>query len=233
MEQRLTNLLMLILLQGQISSIFSTPVNENSAVISNSEDIGEIKAYLPACDDNDNVGSLGKAVIIPAKAVESVANTPISALSAELPAIQKEILDGYNKYRSQAVPGAGNKEKMVWSSEAAKTAEDSAKQCKVGHSPKASRAITDSICKETELRSNVMVPWNTVIDSWQREYADCKNGKNGLGALSDAEVGHSIKVSVPIYHMGCSLARCPKDKFNYLYVCHVCAGRNQGSGSLP
>ncbi|CAJ0956918.1 unnamed protein product [Ranitomeya imitator] len=129
MAQRLANLLMLILLQGEISSVFSIPENENSAVISNSEDIDEglpvlshpNKAFLPPCDDNGNVRrrkslrkrSLGRAVNIPAEAVESVANTPISALSPQVPAIQKEILDVHNKYRSQAAPGARNMLKMV------------------------------------------------------------------------------------------------------------------------
>ncbi|XP_077147793.1 cysteine-rich venom protein-like isoform X1 [Ranitomeya variabilis] len=247
MEQRLANLLMLILLQGEISSVFSIPDNENSAVISNSEDIDEglpvlshpNKAYLPPCDDNGNVRrrkslrkrSLGRAVNIPAEAVESVANTPISALSCQVPAIQKEILDVHNKYRSQAAPGARNMLKMVWNSEAAKTAGDWARQCKVGHSPQNSRAITNFKCGENVFLSNFKAPWYAVIDSWYSEYVDYKYG---FGALSDLETGHYTQVMwATSYLMGCEVNECSTGPNKYVYVCHVCPAGNKGSTLYP
>ncbi|XP_073442522.1 cysteine-rich venom protein-like [Dendrobates tinctorius] len=247
MEQRLTNLLMLILLQGQISSVFSTPVNENSAVISSSEDSEEglpvlahpIKAYLPPCDDNDNVRhkkslrkrSTGRAVNIPAEAVESVANTPFSALSTELPAIQKEIVDVHNKYRRQAVPGARNMLKMVWNPEATKTAGNWARQCKVGHSPQNSRVITNFKCGENVFLSNFKVPWDAVIDSW---YSEIEDYKYGFGALSDLEVGHFTQIMwATSYAMGCDVSECSSGPNKYVYVCHLCPAGNKGSRLYP
>ncbi|XP_073530133.1 cysteine-rich venom protein-like [Phyllobates terribilis] len=249
MEQRLAKLLMLILLQAEISSMFSIPdnENENSAVISNSEDSDEelpvlshpIKGYLPPSSDNGNVRrkkslqkrSAGRAVNIPAEAVASMANKPISVLSCKLPAIQNEILDVHNNYRSQAVPSASNMLKMVWNSEAAKTAGDWAKQCKLGHSSPDSRVITNFKCGEQVFLSSFMVPWSTVIDSWHSEYVDFIYG---FGAVSTLEVGHYTQLMwATSYQMGCDLAECASGPSKYIYVCHVCPAGNKGSILCP
>ncbi|XP_077149202.1 cysteine-rich venom protein-like [Ranitomeya variabilis] len=116
---------------------------------------------------------------------------------------------------------------MVWSSEAAKTAGDWARQCIVGHSPQNSRAITNFKCRENVFLSNFKAPWYAVIDSWYSEYVDCKNG---FGALSEPKPGDFTQVlCVNSNSIGCRVAECGNLDFAYLYVCHYCPVGNKGS----
>ncbi|KAM4040469.1 cysteine-rich venom protein-like [Anomaloglossus baeobatrachus] len=244
MKLRFANLLMLILLQGQISSIFSVPdnENENSAVFFSSEDIDEKhtnEAFMPPCEDNDYVKhkrslrkrAAGRNVDIAAEIVESMANTPFSALSCNLPAIQNEILDVHNAYRRTAVPCAKNMLKLTWNSDAAKLADNWAKQCKEGHSDANSRRIKNLRCGENTFMCKYKVPWTTVVNSWHSEGGDYKYG---FGPTSNVEIGHyTAMMWATSGAIGCSVAECDNDNFSYVYVCTLCPAGNKGSRLWP
>lgn len=242
MKQRIAKLLMLTLIQGEILLILSIPnnENENSAVISSSEDTDAefpdnipepIKAYLPSDHNGRKKRSTGRAVDIPAYVAEQMAHTPLSALSPQLPEIQRQIIAAHNNLRKIASPTARNMLKMVWNTEAVKTAGNWARKCKAEHSPIAERKITNFKCGENIFLSNFKVPWDVVVNSW---YSEKDDFKYGYGPISDRETGHYTQVMwATSYAMGCDLAECSTGANKYVYVCHNCPAGNKGAITYP
>ncbi|XP_040283159.1 serotriflin-like [Bufo bufo] len=247
MKLRLEKLLMLTLIQGEICFIFSIP--DHNAVVSNSDETdaeypddipNPNKAYLPPhVNEYVNVKNrktvqkraVGRQVNIPASVIESMANTPVSALSTKIPANQKVILDCHNNYRRNASPSARNMLKMIWNAKAANTAEAWAKKCKEGHSPQNERTIPDLRCGENLFYSAFLVPWNIVIDSWYSEHVDFKYGTE---PPSEPEVGHYTQMMWATSHaIGCAIVECPNSVNRFVYCCHNCPAGNKGSKKHP
>ncbi|NXS61252.1 CRIS2 protein, partial [Brachypteracias leptosomus] len=146
------------------------------------------------------------------------------ALSTTKADQQKLIVDKHNDLRRGVKPTASNMMKMQWSPEAAKNAQKWADQCTMSHSP-ANMRTTDVICGENLFMSSAPFPWPDVAQAW---YDEEKDFAYGIGAKTPgAVVGHYTQmIWYNSYQVGCAVAYCPTNHYNYFYVCQYCPSGN-------
>ncbi|KAM5165533.1 serotriflin-like [Mantella aurantiaca] len=173
----------------------------------------------------------GRNVNLPPDAVKSLMDKPISYFSPTTEVNQKMILDTHNKYRSNADPTAANMLKLIWNDEAAKSAQAWADKCVQGHSPAATRKITNMKCGENIFLAAYKMTWDIVTDCWHSEDVDFKYG---VGSTNGAEVGHYTQLMWGTSsNVGCGLAVCPNLANTYNYVCHYCPLGNLKPTAYP
>uniref|UniRef100_A0A8C0BSS6 Cysteine rich secretory protein 2 n=1 Tax=Buteo japonicus TaxID=224669 RepID=A0A8C0BSS6_9AVES len=142
------------------------------------------------------------------------------ALSTSKASQQKLIVDRHNTLRRGVKPTASNMLKMEWCPPAAKNAQAWANQCTLSHSPGYMRRTTVQ-CGENLFMASAPFPWSDVIDAWYNEKEDFKYG---TGAKTQgAVIGHYTQlIWYNSYQIGCAVAYCSKNQFNYFYVCQYC-----------
>ncbi|XP_070588619.1 cysteine-rich venom protein LIO1 [Erythrolamprus reginae] len=157
----------------------------------------------------------------------------IDSQSPRRPEIQNLIVDTHNSYRRSVSPTATNMLKMEWYPEAAASAERWAYQCVYDHSQDYERVIDGIQCGENIFKSSNVRPWTEVLQSWYDEY---RNFVFGVGANpSDSVIGHYTQIVwYKSYRVGCAVAYCPSNPYNYFYVCQYCpAGNFAGQTATP
>ncbi|KAM5256477.1 cysteine-rich venom protein-like [Ctenodactylus gundi] len=95
--------------------------------------------------------------------------------------IQNTILHLHNEARSSVIPPASNMQKMVWISEAAKSAQGVADKCEMASSSPDDRQVDGESCSENIFKSPNAVSWESVIYEWIKHKA---NFIYGIGATS-------------------------------------------------
>ncbi|NXJ13792.1 CRIS2 protein, partial [Odontophorus gujanensis] len=146
------------------------------------------------------------------------------ALSTNRTDQQKLIVDKHNDLRRRVSPPASNMLKMEWNPQAAANAQKWANQCSLHHSPPSQREIGEQ-CGENLYMSTAPSTWSNVIQTW---YDEEKDFKYGIGATKEgAVIGHYTQlVWYNSYQVGCAVAHCPRNQYNYFYVCHYCPPGN-------
>ncbi|NXU81432.1 CRIS2 protein, partial [Oreotrochilus melanogaster] len=142
------------------------------------------------------------------------------------------IVDKHNALRRAVNPPASDMMKMEWNTAAAENAQKWANQCTLRHSTAAMRA-TDKRCGENLYMSTAPSSWSRAIDAW---YNEDKNFEYGTGANPQGSViGHYTQlIWYNSYLIGCAVAYCPRNQFNYFYVCQYCpAGNNPMQIATP
>ncbi|NWU67694.1 CRVP protein, partial [Pterocles burchelli] len=137
---------------------------------------------------------------------------------------QELIVDKHNTLRREVKPTASNMLKMEWSPPAANNAQKWANQCTLSHSP-VSRRTTNVPCGENLFMSSGPFSWPNVIQTW---YNEEKNFEYGTGAKTPgAVIGHYTQlIWYNSHQVGCAVAYCPRNQFNYFYVCQYCPPGN-------
>uniref|UniRef100_A0A674ISM9 Cysteine rich secretory protein 2 n=1 Tax=Terrapene triunguis TaxID=2587831 RepID=A0A674ISM9_9SAUR len=156
-----------------------------------------------------------------------------SALSRFNVDSQKVIVDKHNDLRRAVNPTARNMLKMVWNLDAANNAQRWADQCKMSISPRNERVVNGVFCGENILQATYPQSWSDAIQTWYNQVA---NFKYGTGAVKDnAPIGSYTQVVwYHSYQIGCAVAYCPQNKWQYFYVCQYCpAGNNAANLSKP
>ncbi|KAM6138244.1 serotriflin-like [Phoenicopterus ruber ruber] len=146
---------------------------------------------------------------------------------------QKQILEQHNEIRRSVIPTARNMLKMVWSEKAAKNAQKWANTCGMKISPRDQRVINGVTCGENVLLSSHPRTWAEAIQVW---YSQSSNFKYGFGATAkNVNVeSYTQLIWYNSYQVGCAVAYCPRNQFNYFYVCHYCpAGNNAMQIATP
>ncbi|XP_029893720.2 cysteine-rich venom protein DIS2-like [Aquila chrysaetos chrysaetos] len=146
---------------------------------------------------------------------------------------QKQILEQHNEIRRSVVPTARNMLKMVWSEEAAKNAQKWANKCGMKISPRDQRVINGVTCGENVLLSSYPKTWAEAIKVW---YSQSSNFKYGFGATAkNVNIeNYTQLIWYNSYQIGCAVAYCSKNQFNYFYVCQYCpAGNNAMQIATP
>ncbi|XP_021247703.1 serotriflin-like [Numida meleagris] len=135
------------------------------------------------------------------------------------------ILQEHNEIRRSVVPTARNMLKMVWNEKAAKNALKWANTCEMQVSPVQHRVIDGITCGENILLSSQPKTWAEAIKVWHNQASDFKYGfgstTKGANVKSYAQL-----VWYNSYQVGCAVAHCPKNQYNYFYVCHYCPPGN-------
>ncbi|NWW90257.1 CRIS2 protein, partial [Rhynochetos jubatus] len=137
---------------------------------------------------------------------------------------QKLIVDKHNTLRRGVNPTASNMRKMEWSPAAAKNAQNWANRCTLSHSPPNMRK-TNVTCGENLFMSSGPFTWPDVIQVWYNEGKDFTYGigANRIGAVI---VHYTQLIWYNSCQVGCAVSYCPKNQFNYIYVCQYCSERN-------
>ncbi|NXK71933.1 CRIS2 protein, partial [Amazona guildingii] len=146
------------------------------------------------------------------------------ALSTNRADQQNLIVNTHNTLRRGVKPTASNMLKMEWNAPAAKNAQNWANKCTLTHSP-ASMRKTSVQCGENLFMSTGPFSWSDVIQSW---YNEEENFEYGIGAKTQgAVIGHYTQlIWYNSYQVGCAVAYCPMNPFNYFYVCQYCPPGN-------
>ncbi|KFQ50827.1 Cysteine-rich secretory protein 2, partial [Nestor notabilis] len=146
------------------------------------------------------------------------------ALSTDRTDQQNLIVDTHNTLRRGVKPTASNMLKMEWNAPAAKNAQNWANKCTLSHSP-ANMRRTNVQCGENLFMSSGPFSWSDVIQSWYNEKEDFEYG---TGAKTQgAVIGHYTQlIWYNSYQIGCAVAYCPMNPFNYFYVCQYCPPGN-------
>ncbi|NXN65685.1 CRIS2 protein, partial [Himantopus himantopus] len=147
-----------------------------------------------------------------------------NALSTSKIDQQKLIVDKHNTLRRGVKPTASNMLKMVWHPAAANNAQKWANQCTLSHSP-ANKRTTTVVCGENLFMSTAPFSWSDAIQAW---YNEEKDFEYGTGAKTQgAVIGHYTQlIWYNSYQIGCAVAYCPRNQFNYFYVCQYCPPGN-------
>ncbi|NXJ91849.1 CRIS2 protein, partial [Corythaixoides concolor] len=148
------------------------------------------------------------------------------ALSTSKADQQNLIVDRHNTLRRGVRPTASNMLRMEWCPLAAKNAQKWANQCFLSHSPANMRRTTVQ-CGENLFMSSAPFSWSDVIQAW---YNEVKDFQYGTGAKTPgAVIGHYTQlIWYNSYQVGCAVAYCPRNQFNYFYVCQYCPPGNNG-----
>ncbi|XP_067413504.1 cysteine-rich venom protein-like [Emydura macquarii macquarii] len=177
------------------------------------------------------MGLLTVIVCLVAALHQTVGQRPAEGYAALSPSIvnnQKVIVDKHNEFRRRVNPTASNMLKMVWNPEAESNAQRWADQCKMSISPREERVIDGVLCGENILQATYPLSWSNAIQSWHNQVA---NFKYGTGAIKDnAPIsGYTQVVWYKSYKVGCAVAYCPENRFQYYYVCQYCPAGNVGT----
>ncbi|XP_019392697.1 PREDICTED: serotriflin-like [Crocodylus porosus] len=137
----------------------------------------------------------------------------------------KVIVDKYNDLRRNVSPTASNMLKMEWDPDVAASAQRWASKCQNTISPEGETTVRGVRCGETILQSSKPASWSAVIQYW---YDRVKYFKYGVGGTDENESFNTYTQVVwySSYQIGCSVAYCPNNQFNYFYVCHYCPAGN-------
>nr|XP_020646274.1 cysteine-rich venom protein TEL1-like [Pogona vitticeps]XP_020646275.1 cysteine-rich venom protein TEL1-like [Pogona vitticeps] len=149
-----------------------------------------------------------------------------AALSTDLLTVQDEIIDKHNDLRRQVEPRASDMLKMEWNGTAASTAKSWADGCVYKHSHESQRIIEGGMsCGENLFYSSVPKSWSDAIQAWFNEF---EYFIFGVGPSHTGEqVGHYTQVVwYSSFLLGCAVAECSHDIYNYFYVCHYCPAGN-------
>ncbi|XP_074845112.1 cysteine-rich venom protein-like [Carettochelys insculpta] len=141
---------------------------------------------------------------------------------------QKVIVNKHNDLRRGVNPTARNMLKMRWNPEAASNAQRWADQCKMSISPRNDRVINGILCGENVLQTTSPISWSDAIQTWYNQVA---NFKYGTGAIRDnAPIGSYTQVVwYSSYQVGCAVAYCPQNRYQYFYVCQYCPAGNSAT----
>ncbi|XP_027983689.2 cysteine-rich secretory protein 3-like [Eptesicus fuscus] len=155
----------------------------------------------------------------------SMSNTSVLSLMTQLPSTQMEIINKHNDLRRMASPSASNMLKMTWNDVVARNAAKWANKCNLYHSPSSERQIDFTGCGENFYKSSSPKSWSYAI---QYLYDEVKDFKYGFGSTrANAETAHYTQLVWATSHqLGCAIAHCPHNKFQYFYVCHYCPAGN-------
>ncbi|NXL46169.1 CRIS2 protein, partial [Podilymbus podiceps] len=137
---------------------------------------------------------------------------------------QSLIVNQHNALRRGVKPTASNMMKMEWNYAAAQNAQKWANKCTLRHSP-ANMRTTNVLCGENLFMSSAPLSWSHAIQAW---YKEVKNFEYGIGAKPPgAVIGHYTQlIWYNSYQIGCAVAYCPRNQFNYFYVCRYCPAAN-------
>ncbi|XP_033001530.1 cysteine-rich venom protein helothermine-like [Lacerta agilis] len=138
---------------------------------------------------------------------------------------KKEIVDTHNKLRREVQPSASNMVKMEWNDDIREMALQWASQCTLKHSEASDRTLNGTSCGENLFMSSSLVAWKEGIQDW---YDEEVNFVYGSGAKTKgAVIGHFTQVVWYNSHqIGCAIAFCPDQEYQYYYVCQYCPGGN-------
>ncbi|XP_006267458.1 serotriflin [Alligator mississippiensis] len=159
---------------------------------------------------------------------QSVGQRPalgFTALSRSTADNHKVIVDKFNDLRSNVSPAASNMLKMEWDPDVAASAQKWANKCQNTISPDEESTVRGVHCGETIAQSSRPVSWSAVIQHW---YDRVKYFKYGVGGTDKNESFNTYTQVVwyNSYQIGCGVAYCPNDQFNFFYVCHYCPAGN-------
>uniref|UniRef100_A0A7M4FRD0 Cysteine rich secretory protein 2 n=1 Tax=Crocodylus porosus TaxID=8502 RepID=A0A7M4FRD0_CROPO len=138
--------------------------------------------------------------------------------------LKNVIVDKYNDLRRNVSPTASNMLKMVSHVVSAQIIE-SWKSKALPEKRKKKDRVPCVRCGETILQSSKPASWSAVIQYW---YDRVKYFKYGVGGTDENESFNTYTQVVwySSYQIGCSVAYCPNNQFNYFYVCHYCPAGN-------
>lgn len=158
--------------------------------------------------------------------VYSVAQTAaqLAAVNTDSATVQQKILDLINDCRRNVNPTSNNMLKMVWNTEAAKTAKAWAEKCTFEHSAASQKTITNSVCGENLYMATFYVTWEDAIKAFCDEKQFFVYGK---GSTDNKVTGHYTQlVWYNSYKVGCYATYCPTGQYRWYFVCHQCPGGN-------
>ncbi|KAJ7345721.1 hypothetical protein JRQ81_001671 [Phrynocephalus forsythii] len=140
-------------------------------------------------------------------------------------AIKEEIINKLNAVRGGVKPTATNMMKMVWNENAAENAGKWARKCRTTASPKEERTVDGVLCGDTRLQTTYPTSWSDIIDLWNRKASNFKYGSGAIDPRKDIYTYTQI-----IWHnsnqVGCTMAFCPENEYNFLYICRYCPAGN-------
>uniref|UniRef100_A0A8C9LDQ5 SCP domain-containing protein n=1 Tax=Pavo cristatus TaxID=9049 RepID=A0A8C9LDQ5_PAVCR len=142
------------------------------------------------------------------------------ALSTNRTDQQKLIVDKHNALRRRVSPPASNMLRMV----SCMLAQN--KTAPPFEYPIQTHTSTSGVtCGENILLSSQPKTWAEAIKVW---HSQSSNFKYGFGATTkSANVkNYAQLVWYNSYQVGCAVAYCPKNQYNYFYVCHYCPPGN-------
>ncbi|XP_077018160.1 cysteine-rich secretory protein 2-like [Tamandua tetradactyla] len=155
-----------------------------------------------------------------------------SELSTTIPAVQTEIVNKHNEIRRSVSPPASNMLKMEWNSDAAVNAQRWANECTFKHSAPETRTI-GLHCGENLYMSKEPIYWSEAIQNWANESFDFTHG---VGPHKHGDhIGHYTQaVWYSSYYVGCGIAYCPNEEWEYYFVCQYCpAGNDKHRKNFP
>ncbi|XP_075606542.1 cysteine-rich venom protein DIS2 [Balearica regulorum gibbericeps] len=138
---------------------------------------------------------------------------------------RKLIVDQHNEIRRSVIPTARNMLKMVWSEKAARNAQKWANKCGMKISPRDQRVINGATCGENVLLSSYPRTWADAIQVWHSQSSNFKYGYGATSKNVNIE-NYSQLIWYNSYQIGCAVAYCPRNQFNYFYVCQYCPPGN-------
>uniref|UniRef100_A0A8B9G9P9 ShKT domain-containing protein n=1 Tax=Amazona collaria TaxID=241587 RepID=A0A8B9G9P9_9PSIT len=137
---------------------------------------------------------------------------------------QKEILEQHNEIRRSVIPTARNMLKMV-SLLSTSLAED----CSLlnnPHSEQRGLTYTSGVtCGENVLLSSYPRTWSEAIQVWNSQASNFKYGYGAVTKNVNIE-SYTQLIWYNSYQVGCAVAYCPMNPFNYFYVCQYCPPGN-------
>ncbi|XP_062974592.1 cysteine-rich venom protein-like, partial [Elgaria multicarinata webbii] len=142
----------------------------------------------------------------------------VSDLTEEM---KTEILDNFNAVRRGVQPTASNMVKMTWSERAAETAEIWIRKCQPKRFPRDERMVDGILCGETRMQATYTLSWSEVINTWNKK---ASNFQYGVGAIN-TNINIYFYTQMIWYNshkVGCSLAFCNDNKYEFVYVCLYC-----------
>ncbi|NXC21788.1 CRVP protein, partial [Corythaeola cristata] len=82
-------------------------------------------------------------------------------------------------------------------------------------------------CGENVLLSYTPRTWTEAIRVWYSKSSNFKYGFGATGENVDIE-SYTQLIWYNSYQIGCAVAYCPRNQFNYFYVCQYCPPGNNG-----
>uniref|UniRef100_A0A8C9FU56 SCP domain-containing protein n=1 Tax=Pavo cristatus TaxID=9049 RepID=A0A8C9FU56_PAVCR len=150
------------------------------------------------------------------------------ALSTNRTDQQKLIVDKHNALRRRVSPPASNMLRMCNTSDIQSASINESNLLSVIKKKNTNTLHTSTsgvTCGENILLSSQPKTWAEAIKVW---HSQSSNFKYGFGATTkSANVkNYAQLVWYNSYQVGCAVAYCPKNQYNYFYVCHYCPPGN-------
>uniref|UniRef100_A0A8D0BHZ2 ShKT domain-containing protein n=1 Tax=Salvator merianae TaxID=96440 RepID=A0A8D0BHZ2_SALMN len=139
--------------------------------------------------------------------------------------VKNEIVEKHNEIRRRVTPTASNMVKMIWSEKAAESAGKWARQCQPRNSPRNERILDGVPCGESRMQASYSSSWSDVIEMWHRKVSNFRYGSGAIDPKKDI-YSYTQMVWYNSKDVGCAIAFCSDNTYNFFYVCQYCPAGN-------